>query len=210
MAKNPEFEKFAAVVLAAGSSSRLGQPKQLVKIEGETLVRRTCRQLLNLRPLSLTVVTGFSSASVREELSDLEVKVVRNDDWAQGMGSSIACGVQDVPEQAKGLLMTVCDLWKIGEPDLIDLLTAWSSNISVITATSWYDDKAFIYGPPVLFPRNMIRELKKLTGNQGAKALIAQNMSGVRFVEMENAAFDLDTAGDLEQLFKRTGPNPSS
>lgn len=210
MAIRPESTRFAAVLLAAGSSSRLGQPKQSVKISGESLVRRSAIQLLKLNPVVLIVVTGYGSDAVEEGLHDLQLRIVKNENWEQGVGSSIACGARNVTEEVDGLLIALCDQWKVDENDLNRLISAWSSDISAITASSWNETKSLIYGPPVLFPRKYIRELSKLSGNQGAKALIARNMDKVKFAAMENAAFDLDTPADLEQVLRQAGPNPNN
>jgi len=210
MAGRPEAPRFAAVLLAAGSSSRLGRPKQSVKIYGDSLVRRAALQLLKLNPVSLTVVTGSGGGAVKEDLRDLQLKTAHNDNWERGIGGSIACGTRCVTEEVDGLLITLCDQWKVDESDLNRLVSAWITDISHIFASSWKDNDSFIYGPPALFSRKYIRELQKLEGNQGAKALIAQNIDEVRFVAMQNAAFDLDTPADLKDLLKQYGPNPSS
>lgn len=203
MASSPETVKFAAVLLAAGPSSRLGQPKQLVKYEGESLVRRMARLLVMLEPETVTVVAGSDFDEVQRELSALPVVVVRNEDWERGIGSSIACGARNSPEAIDGLLIAVCDLWKLTELDLERLLSTWLTDISRISAAYWYEDKAIVYGPPSVFPRIMIRELKKLDGKHGAKALIARHLDEAQLVGIENAACDLDTPADLEQLLKR-------
>jgi CTP:molybdopterin cytidylyltransferase MocA len=210
MASRPESTRFAAVLLAAGSSSRLGQPKQSVKISGDSLVRRAAMQLLKLNPVILIVVTGYGSDAVEKGLHDLKLRIVKNENWEQGVGSSIACGAQNVAEEVDGLLVALCDQWKVDENDLNRLISAWSSDISVIIASSWNETKSLIYGPPVLFPRKYIRELTNLSGNQGAKALIARNMDKVKFAAMENAAFDLDTPADLEQVLRQAGPSPNN
>jgi molybdenum cofactor cytidylyltransferase len=210
MASRPETLRIAVVLLAAGSSSRLGQPKQSVKTNGDSLVRRAALQLLQLNPVSLTVVTGSGGAAVEEDLRDLQLNTVHNDRWEQGMGTSIACGAQNVTEKVDGLLVALCDQWKVDEGDLIRLVETWRTDISRIVSASWNDKKSFVFGPPTLFPRNYIRELSELWGNQGAKSLIARNMGEVKFVAMENAACDLDTPADLEQLLRQVGPNPNS
>jgi len=202
MTKQAESARFAAILLAAGPSSRLGQAKQLVRLDGESLVRRAARLVLSTDPVSLTVVTGFADDAVRHELSDLPVGIIRNDDWEQGMGGSIACGVQNITEEVDGVLITLCDQWRLEGRDLFSLLSCRLADISRITTASWSRDKARIYGAPTLFPRYYIRELKNLKGSKGAKALIGRNLENVQFVEMENAAYDLDRPEDLEQLLK--------
>ena len=202
--------RFAAILLAAGPSSRLGQAKQLVRVDGESLVRRTARLLLSVDPVSLTVVTGFVDDVVEQELSDLPVRFARNDNWEQGMGGSIACGIQNISEEVDGVLISLCDHWRIEGSDLFSLISMWMTDISRIVAASWFDDKASVYGPPALFPRFYIRELTGLAGNKGAKAVICQNLANVQFVKMENAAYDLDRPEDLEQLISRSQLYPSS
>ena len=204
MMKKSEAGRFAIVLLAAGPSSRLGQAKQLVKFNGESLVRRAARVALSLEPVSLTVVTGFADKAVEHELRDLPVRLTRNDEWAQGMGGSIACGVRSISEQVDGVLVMLCDQWRIETADLKRVISTWLSDISHINVASWYEQERLIYGPPALFPRKYLRELRDLSGNRGAKALIDQNLEQVQFVVLKNAACDLDKPEDLEQLLKRS------
>ena len=203
MTKKAESGRFAAILLAAGPSSRLGQAKQLVRVDGESLVRRAARLVLSLDPVSLTVVTGFAEDAVKHELRDLPVRLVRNDDWKQGMGGSIACGVHYISEEVEGVLITLCDPWRLEKVDLSRLISAWTSDISRITVASWHKRKVNVYGSPTLFPRNVFHELISLSGSRGAKALIDRQMEIVQLVEMKNAAYDLDRPEDLEQLIKR-------
>ena len=204
MMKKSEAGRFAIILLAAGPSSRLGQAKQLVRFDGESLVRRAARVALSLEPVSITVVTGFADKEVEHELRDLPVRLTRNDEWAQGMGGSIACGVRSISEQVDGVLVMLCDQWRIETADLTSVISTWLSDISRIIVASWCDQKSLIYGAPALFPRKYIRELKSLNGNRGAKALVDQNLEQVQFVELKNAACDLDRPEDLEQLLKRS------
>lgn len=210
MPPRPEALKIAAVLLAAGASSRLGRPKQSVKVHGESLVRRAALQLLTLNLASVTVVTGSGSGAVQQELQDLQLRMVHNDNWAQGIGGSIACGVLSIADQVDGLLIALCDQWKVDESDLNRLKSVWSADISRVCTASWNEEESLVYGPPVLFPRKFIRELVELEGDRGAKHLIARNIGEVKFVSMENAAFDLDSPEDLERLLRQAGPNPSS
>lgn len=202
--KKAEPGRFAAILLAAGPSSRLGQTKQLVRVDGESLVSRAARLLLSTDPLSLTVVTGFADEAVENELCDLPVRLARNDDWEQGMGGSIACGIQNISEDVDGVLVALCDQWRLEESDLFQLISSWLSDISCISVASWPEENTRVYGPPALFPCHLFRELRSLKGNEGARALIGHNLASVQFVEMENAAYDVDRPEDLEQLLKRS------
>jgi CTP:molybdopterin cytidylyltransferase MocA len=200
MNKNTETGTYAAVVLAAGPSTRLGQAKQLVRHGGESLVRKTVRILQSGGPLSITVVTGCESESVENEISDLPVRIARNANWERGMGASIACGVRHVSEDADGILLMVCDQWKLEEKDISQLLTSWRSDISRIITACWHEGEAFVSGPPVMFPRNVKHELKYVYENRGARQVVDRHMEIVEFVTLENAAFDLDRPEDLDEL----------
>jgi CTP:molybdopterin cytidylyltransferase MocA len=200
MMKMPESGKLATVLLAAGPSTRLGQAKQLVQIDGESLVKRAVRLLQTLEPVSATIVTGCGSESVEQEIRDFPVEIAYNQNWARGMGASISCGMRNVTGNVDGILLMVCDQWRLEAGDLSRLVSTWKSDISQIYSACWKEGKAFVSGPPVLFPRNLLQELKYLHVDRGARQVIDRNMDIVEFVEMENAAFDVDRPEDLERL----------
>jgi molybdenum cofactor cytidylyltransferase len=196
----PTGARLAAVLLAGGPSTRLGRPKQLVRVDDECLVRRTARLLLGLQPDSVTVVTGCEATRVAGELEGLPVRIVYNRDWAQGMGASINAGVRSLREGADGVLIAVCDQWRLEQGDLARLANGWFSDISRIFVANWKEGDAFVSGPPVIFPRKLMPELKSMQAQRGARQLIDRYMDLVDYVEMENAAFDLDRPEDLARL----------
>ena len=200
----------AAVLLAAGPSSRLGTSKQLVEVEGEALVRRSARLLAELDLCSVNVVTGCCAEEVTDELAGLPVEAVLNRNWAQGMGGSIAVGARRVPKTADGVMIAVCDQWLVTGDDLKRLISAWYSDISRIVVAQWNEGNAIVSGPPVIFPRNVIPELKYLIENRGARQVVDRNMEIVEFVEMQNAAWDLDRPEDLALITGCDQPYPSS
>ena len=132
MNKNTEIGNFAAILLAAGPSSRLARAKQLVRLDGESLVRKAVRLIQTQEPMSIAVVTGSLSESVEQEIEDLPVNIVFNRDWARGMGGSISCGVRNVSEDVDGILIMVCDQWRLEADDLSSLISQWRSDISRI------------------------------------------------------------------------------
>jgi molybdenum cofactor cytidylyltransferase len=199
-----------AVLLAAGPSSRLGRPKQLMRIDDESLVCRVARLLLSLNLAKVTVVSGCEAQQVEAELAGLNVDISRNNSWADGMGGSITCGVRSLPRNADGVLLMVCDQWCVDEADLTALISTWFTDISHICVASWKEGKAFVSGPPVIFPGKYIPELKCLIKDRGARQVIDRHMEIVEFVKMENAAFDLDRPEDLELMAGRGQPSPSN
>lgn len=182
-----------AILLAAGSSSRLGYPKQLVELEGELLVARQTRLLLALQPACVVVVTGAAREGVEQALAGLPVNLVHNDHWENGMGSSLACGVKAMPERVRGALLLLCDLWRISGADLEKLVAAWNGT-PLRAATAAWDGKT---GPPVIFPRALFQRLGKLQGEQGARNVLRGFGGGVVEVALPNAAYDLDVSSDF-------------
>jgi CTP:molybdopterin cytidylyltransferase MocA len=191
-------DKLAAVLLAAGGSSRMGRPKQLLRVEGEALVTRMTRRLIGLEPASVMVVTGSASQAVNDQLSGLPVQIVHNPRWEEGMASSLATGVKNLPAEIEGVLIMLCDQWQVGLADLQELVQAWNSDISQITAACWHDEGRQVIGPPAIFPRRLFEELTTLKGDRGARAVIEKHRERVSFVAMKNARFDLDEPADLE------------
>lgn len=210
MSDEPRKPILGSVLLAAGPSTRLGQSKQLVRIDGEALVRRSAGLLLDLDVDYVTVVTGYGADKVAAELEDLQLGIVYNRDWQQGMGSSINCGARNMPQGVDGVLVMVCDQWRLERGDLRGLVEAWASDISNIYVSCWDEGDAFISGPPVIFPRKLIPELKGMHPSRGARQLIDRHMNLTEFVKMENAVFDLDRPEDLERLRADTGRSPSN
>ena len=207
---NREAPKITALLLAAGPSSRLGQPKQLVQVGNESLVRRLSRLLLEQESISVKVVVGAESERVSEEIQDLPVAVVHNQDWEQGMGASISCGVRSIVGEADGILLMVCDQWCVESADLASLVAAWKLDPSRIMVASWHEGRALVSGPPVIFPHRIKQELISVIRSRGARQVIDRHMDIVEYFELENAADDLDRPEDLERLIDYDRQSPSS
>jgi molybdenum cofactor cytidylyltransferase len=191
-------DKLTAVLLAAGGSSRMGRPKQLLRVEGEALVTRMARRLIGLEPASVMVVTGSASQAVNDQLSGLPIQIVHNPRWEEGMASSLATGVKNLPAEIEGVLIMLCDQWQVGLADLQQLVQAWNADISQIAAACWHDEGRQVIGPPAIFPRDLFEELTTLKGDRGARAVIEKHRDRASFLAMKNARFDLDEPTDLE------------
>jgi molybdenum cofactor cytidylyltransferase len=199
----PETPRIAGLLLAAGPSSRLGQAKQLVKVGEESLIRRATRLLLAQQLDSVTVVVGSEAATISREIQDLPVTIISNPEWARGMGASISCGVRRISPPFDGILLMACDQWRLEEADLAQLIAAWTTDISGISVAGWREGKAIVSGPPVIFPRKLKPDLISVNKSRGARQVIDRNIDLVHYVEMENAACDLDRPEDLEELINR-------
>jgi molybdenum cofactor cytidylyltransferase len=200
MTRPDSLQKLGAVLLAAGGSSRLGRPKQLLRIEDEALVTRMARLLVELEPGSVMVVTGSASQAVKDQLSGLPVQIVHNPRWQDGMAGSLATSVKNLPAEVDGVLIVLCDQWRVGLEDLRELVRDWSADISHIAAACWDEDGRQVIGPPAIFPRALFEELTTLKGDRGARAVIGKHREHASFVAMENARFDLDEPADLDEF----------
>lgn len=195
------MKQLGAILLAAGSSSRLGQPKQLLEIDGRALVRRQAELLLDQGFACVVVVTGAERAGVEEALAGVAAQAVYNANWQDGMGSSLACGIAAMPERVRGALVLLCDQWRVTAEDLRTLLVAWESEPARAVCTEWKNASGHtVVGAPAIFPRALFAKLVKLQGDRGAQPILKYYASGTTQVGMPNAASDIDLPADLDNL----------
>lgn len=192
---NEEKLNIAGVLLAAGASSRLGQPKQLVNYNGVPLVGHAASQALEYCDAGLTVVTGAHHDEVLTALGNLPVRVVESPSWREGIGSSIRQGVTFVAPDVRAILLMVCDQPAVSSRDLRRLVEAWTCRPELVAAAGYAGTR----GVPAIFPSNMREELLGLNGDHGAKKII-DAAEYVSVVEMPNASFDVDTPDHLDKL----------
>jgi molybdenum cofactor cytidylyltransferase len=177
----------AAVVLAAGSSKRLGEPKQLVVIGGETLLERAVRVAREARCLPVVVVVGAEYAHVLANSVLGDVVTVINDKWEEGMASSIRLGVgtlEFVAKDAEGVLLMTCDQPAVTAKHLSRLMLREEVKASRYAGRN---------GVPAFFPKKCFDGLKELKGDVGARELLA----AAQYEELENGELDVDTPEDL-------------
>ena len=176
------IRKTGAVVLAAGASVRFGSPKQLARLEGETLLERAVRVAREAGCEPVVVVLGASAELIRAQCVLGDVAAVVNEDWASGMGSSIRCGVAALCDVDGCVLMT-CDMPAVTAAHLRVLMTGE-------TTASAYAGRR---GVPAYFPASRFAELVKLHGDAGARELLGD----ARTVALAGGELDVDTPEDL-------------
>ncbi len=183
----------AAVVLAAGSASRYGSPKPLETIAGETFVARALRIAAEagFRPL-LAVVHDALVARAAESAGGEPVFNVR---WESGLASSISAGIDRAAAapDVEGALILACDQVAVTADDLRRLRSAFDPR--AFAAAADYGSGPF--GVPAIFAREAFPALRALSGDAGAKRLLAGNRERVRFVPMPSAAVDVDRPEDF-------------
>ncbi|TMQ03701.1 MAG: 4-diphosphocytidyl-2C-methyl-D-erythritol kinase [Deltaproteobacteria bacterium] len=199
-------DRIAAVVLAAGRASRMGSNKLVAELDGEPIVRRTVRAALASAARPVIVVTGHEADAVRAALAGLDVQLVHNPDFAEGMSTSLRTGIAaagavraalvclgDMPRLEARHLDAVIEAFRAGDPDEIIVPTA--------------DRKR---GNPVLWPHRYFAEIAELTGDVGARALIDRHADQVRLLAIDDPAIlvDVDTPAALAEL--RTGRAPDT
>jgi molybdenum cofactor cytidylyltransferase len=184
--------RHGAVLLAAGASRRLGWPKQLVQVDGETLLRRSLRCVLATAPHDTVVVLGHVAEELAAHIADLPARVVVSDAWQQGMGHSLRQGVAQLSAECTGVLVVLCDQPALDEAHLRALLQAWQGAPECAAASAY----AQTVGVPALLPRDWLSALP-LCGDRGAQDLLRARAAQVQRVENAALAHDVDLPADL-------------
>lgn len=186
------------ILLAAGSSSRLGQPKQLLPFGGRPLVRHVAEQALSSRLAGLTVVVGYRAADVSAALDGLGATIVENPSYSRGQSTSLQAGLLDFPQRLSAALILLVD-----QPfvtfTLIDRLIALYEESKAPIVAPRFDGRR---GNPVLFDRGLIPELLTVVGDTGARDVISQHRGEVATLELnDDRAFqDIDTWEDYLKI----------
>jgi molybdenum cofactor cytidylyltransferase len=188
----------AAIILAAGRSTRMGGPnKLLAELGGKTLVRIVTEQALASKAKGVIVVTGHQAEQVEKALQGLKVTFVRNPDFAEGLASSVKAGISAVPASADGAVICLGDMPLISAHLIDRLIEAFAPDRGSLIAVPVSDNRR---GNPVLWSRRFFNELMTLDGDIGARHLIARHSEAVAEVPVEGhgAFLDIDTPQALE------------
>jgi molybdenum cofactor cytidylyltransferase len=193
------MRRIAAVILAAGGSSRFGQPKQLLTYRGETLVRRAVRAAKEAGCAPVVVIVGESGPAIRPELQETTALMIENPEWQRGLGTSVRRGTQFVIESAPdidALALMVCDQPLVESSTIAGLVAEQEKTRKPIVASSYSDT----LGVPALFDRSCFAALLALPDDSGAKSVIEARPDDVASVSFEAGAIDIDTPADLRRL----------
>lgn len=190
------------ILLAAGNSSRLGQSKQLVELNGTPLLRKSA-EIAQQTNCPIVVVLGSQAEVHQKVIADLKTDVVVNQDWQLGMGSSLKTGLATLLNKYPNLaavMVLVCDQPYLTYLHLEKLLNDLHCQSQSIIASAY----AKVIGVPAIFRRELFPNLLQLANDAGARKVIQQFPDQVYSVVLEKGEIDIDTPQDLAQLSKKS------
>lgn len=215
MAHQKKIASFGIVLPAAGSSQRLGKPKQLLAFRGKTLLKHAVETALAAGGVGTVVVIGAEATRMREELKDDPVEILVNQRYKQGMASSLTAGLRLIVEKypdIDGALIMLCDQPFVSGEHLRKLVQVQHDSGKAIVS-SYYQNRA---GVPALFHKTLFSGLLQLQGDRGARELIEQYEDESERVPFEPGALDIDTSEAAEAMLRHpdnkdqpTGKMPS-
>ena len=191
----------AAMVLAAGSSSRMGRSKQMLEINGEMLLAKTVNTVLASKIRDVVVVLGADEQAHRHILIPFPIRVVFNDQWKKGMGSSIKAGLHHLVASRStcdAVLIFVCDQPLLTVEIIATIVQTFEQTKKPVIASGYSN----VPGVPVLFARSYFAKLEQLPDDHGAKRIIQQNPSDVVTVPFPGGEIDLDTMQDYNAFLQ--------
>lgn len=190
--------RVSGVILAAGRSSRLGRPKQLLDLAGEPLLRHTVRNALGSRLDEVVVVLGAKAAEIDGAVGYLGQRTVVNPSYELGQSTSMRLGLESISDGADAILFLLGDQPGV-RPSLIDALIARFDDSRSPIVQARYQGRP---GNPVLIARSLAPELASVEGDEGARSIVARHRSDISFVDLPNVSvpLDVDTDEDYEAL----------
>jgi molybdenum cofactor cytidylyltransferase len=194
--------RVAALVLAAGTSSRMGGQNKLLRVfDGLPLVRHAVDAALASRCTQVLAVTGCEAESVESTLDRDRVSIVRNPDYATGMSTSLRCGLAALPTDIPAVLVVLADMPRVSAAHIDRIVGAFDPSRPAILAPTFQGRR----GNPVLWPRRYFAELRGIVGDTGARGLLETHAADVLSVPIETGAIlaDVDTPADLADLLSR-------
>ena len=190
-----------SLILAAGGSSRLGMPKQLLRFRSRSLLSHAIVAAEAVTPGQVLVVLGAHALKLRLLLRRYHPNVytITNADWSEGMAGSLGIGLSTLPARADAALLLVCDQPGVGANSLRRLVHVWQNHPGQAAAAQYTGQ----VGVPVVLPRRLWPKASQLTGDIGARRLLREEVGVLGIVPMPEAAFDVDTVRDRARLYDR-------
>lgn len=189
----------AILLLAAGAATRMGEAKQLLPINGKSLLRTTAEEAMRADLGPLTVVLGAFAEQTQKELQGLSLSTVMNPDWQEGMGTSIRCGMRKIlqeQESLQGVIIMLADQPYADAQLLSQLVQAHQETKKPIIASAYQET----LGVPAYFHHSFFPKLSQLSGAVGARKLIKQEGQQVASIDFPRGNMDIDTPEDYRKI----------
>lgn len=187
------------IILAAGASTRLGQPKQLLIYQEHSLIFNTLKVAVNSGCAPIVLVLGAYGDLIFSEVRNFPVKIVKNYDWEEGMNTSIKVGINTLKATQENVLATilmVCDQPFVSTQIIQKIIDVYYLKGKAIVACKY----AGTLGVPALFSAKFFPEMLNLKTPKGAKQIIKNYAHQVATVDFPKGEIDIDTFGDYERL----------
>jgi CTP:molybdopterin cytidylyltransferase MocA/xanthine/CO dehydrogenase XdhC/CoxF family maturation factor len=198
-----ETGRTGIVILAAGGSTRMGEPKQLLDYKGSTLLRRAATVALEAGCGPVAVVIGAGGDRMRAELGGLPVRIVQNDDWSEGLSTSVKAGLAVLEDSVDAVIFAPCDQPGVDAAMLKGLVAARERSGKGIVVSGYAD----AWGAPMLVAKRHWPAVRELSGDRGAQRIANAHREDVECVPFPQGLFDIDTPADYEAILQTLKTN---
>lgn len=199
MSDPKDKNRIGVIILAAGASRRMGQPKQLIAFKGKPLLQNIIDNSQACSFATYVLVLGAHSDEIQKAIDPGRFNVIINEDWEEGMASSIRKGVEgslEINEELEHILVLLSDQPFVSSELIFEMIESHRQHGKLITACKYEDT----VGVPAIFPRPLFQELCTLEGDRGAKVLINKYSDKLTVVPFEKGIIDLDKPEDYRKL----------
>lgn len=197
----------AIIILAAGASSRMGAPKQLLLVDGKTLIKRICETAMDTPCHPIVTVLGANRNLIRKETERMPITVIDNPQWENGMSSSIKMGLAGAymtEEAIEAAIFLTVDMPYVNAELINKMIEKAESDEKIEIVACKYDSQM---GIPVLFKRTLFTDLLELTGDEGAKKVVLKNKDKTAFIDFPEGKLDLDTIDEYRNFVSNYNSN---
>lgn len=198
-------DKIGIIILAAGASRRMnGKQKQLLEIEGKTLLRKAYESAVNSVCRPIIVVLGANAEIIKSGIKDIKAQIIVNQNWEKGLSSSIKVGVETLTKQnpdLSAICIMLCDQPLITAKIINDLAATYEKTDKLIVACKYAETN----GVPAIFSNELFGELCEIKGDKGAREIIENHSEMLETIDVPEAALDVDTPEDFQKLNKLNG-----
>lgn len=191
------MNKIGIIILAAGESKRMGSPKQLLQIEGKSLIHRTAEIALATDCYPVVMVIGANKPQIAPEIVDLPLTIIDNPMWHEGMSSSVKIGLAGVYmtyKEVEAVIILVCDQPYLSVSLLERMVEIYTTKKPRLIACRYGEE----LGVPALFDRTLFEELLDLKGDKGAKPVLMKHLDEAHILQFEAGSIDLDTPDEYQ------------